>query len=64
MPVPNSARKAHRKWDALNRDRYWQCLIRFPASDREAVTARAAALGVPVSEYIRNLVYSDLDRRP
>ena len=64
MPVPVSARKAHRKWDALNRDRYWQCPIRFPSTDREAVTARAAELGLPVSEYIRNLVYADLSKQP
>lgn len=62
MPVPESAKKAHRKWDELNRSRYWQCPVRFPASDREAIVNRAADLGIPVSEYIRSLVHADLTR--
>lgn len=64
MPVPNSAKKAHRKWDALNRDRYWQCLVRFPSADKSLITDRASALGIPVSEYIRDLVYADLTQTP
>ena len=60
MPISVSRKKANQKWDAANRDRYWQCTARFPASDRDAVTARAAELGLPVSEYIRGLVYADI----
>ena len=62
MPVSNARKKANRKWDDSNRDRYWQCLLRFPAADKQVVVARAAALGVPVSEYIRGLVYADLGK--
>ena len=62
MPVSNARKKANRKWDETNRDRYWQCLLRFPAADKQVVVARAAQLGVPVSEYIRGLVYSDLGK--
>ncbi|MBQ3802717.1 MAG: hypothetical protein II845_03375 [Oscillospiraceae bacterium] len=62
MPVSNARKKANRKWDDLNRDRYWQCLLRFPAADKQVVVARAAEIGVPVSEYIRNLIYSDLGK--
>ncbi len=62
MPVSNARKKANRKWDDSNRDRYWQCLLRFPAADKQVVVARAAQLGVPVSEYIRGLVYSDLGK--
>ena len=62
MPVSNARKKANRKWDETNRDRYWQCLLRFPAADKQVVVARAAALGVPVSEYIRGLVYADLGK--
>ncbi len=62
MPVSNARKKANRKWDDMNRDRYWQCLLRFPAADKQVVVARAAEIGVPVSEYIRNLIYSDLGK--
>lgn len=62
MPVSNARKKANRKWDDSNRDRYWQCLLRFPAADKQVVVARAAQLGVPVSEYIRGLVYADLGK--
>ena len=62
MPVSNARKKANRKWDDSNRDRYWQCLLRFPAADKQVVVARAARLGVPVSEYIRGLVYADLGK--
>ena len=62
MPVSNARKKANRKWDETNRDRYWQCLLRFPAADKQVVVARAAQLGVPVSEYIRGLIYSDLGK--
>ena len=62
MPVSNARKKANRKWDDLNRDRYWQCPLRFPAADKQVVVARAAELGISVSEYIRNLIYSDLGK--
>lgn len=60
MPISNARKNANRKWDVLNRDRYWVCTLRFPAADKQVVVARAAELGIPVSEYIRNLVCSDL----
>ena len=60
MATSEARKKANRKWDEKNRDRYWQCPLRFPAGDRQVVVARAATLGVPVSEYIRGLVYADL----
>ena len=60
MPITNACRKANCKWTDANRGRYWQCLVRFPASDKDAVAARAESLGIPVSEYIRTLVYNDL----
>lgn len=63
MPITESRKKANRKWDTANRSRYWQCPVRFPSSDKTAILARASDLGVPVSEYIRNLVYSDIDCR-
>ena len=62
MPVSNARKKANRKWDDLNRDRYWVYTLRFPAADKQVVIARAAEIGVPVSEYIRNLIYSDLGK--
>ena len=62
MPVSNARKKANRKWDELNRDRYWVCTLRFPAADKQVVIARAAEIGIPVSEYIRNLIYSDLGK--
>ena len=62
MPVSNARKKANRKWDEANRDRYWVCTLRFPAADKQVVVARAAEIGVPVSEYIRNLIYSDLGK--
>ena len=64
MPISDSRKKANRKWDELNRDRYWPCLLRFPAADKQVIVARAAALGLPVSEYIRNLVVADLAGKP
>ena len=63
MPISNARKKANRKWDDSNRDRYWQCPLRFPAADRQVVVARAADLGIPVSEYIRKLVHTDLNRQ-
>ena len=60
MPVPNSAKKAHRKWDTANRSRYWQCNVRFPAADRDMIKARAESLDYTVAEYIRSLVDADL----
>lgn len=63
MAISVARKKANRKWDEANRDRYWPCLLRFPAADKQVVAARAADLGVPVSEYIRELVYTDLSRR-
>ena len=63
MPITESRKKANRKWDIANRGRYWQCPVRFPSSAKTAILARASALGVPVSESIRNLVYSDIGRR-
>lgn len=60
MPMSNARKKASRKWDEKNRDRYWPCCLRFPAADKQVIVARAASLGIPVSEYIRSLVYADL----
>ncbi len=60
MPISNARRKANRKWDEANRDRYWSCMVRFPAEEKERIAARAAQLGVSISEYIRGLVYADL----
>ncbi len=60
MPLSASRKKANRKWDEANRDRYWACYLRFPAGDREVIFARASACGLTVSEYIRGLVYTDL----
>lgn len=62
MPITNARKKANRKWSEANRDRYWPCYLRFPAADKEVIFARAASLGVPVSEYIRSLVYTDLSK--
>ena len=64
MSMSVARKKANRKWDELNRDRYWQCPLRFPAADKQVIVARATALGLPVSEYIRGLVYADLSRQP
>ena len=60
MPISNARKKANRKWDESNRDRYWPCYLRFPAADKEVIVARAGSLGLTVSEYIRGLVYADL----
>lgn len=60
MPITNARKKANRKWSDANRGRYWPCYLRFPADDKEAIFTRAESLGVPVSEYIRTLVYRDL----
>ena len=60
MPISNARKKANRKWDEHNRDRYWPCSVRFPATDKQVIVARAESRGLPVSEYIRSLVYSDL----
>ena len=64
MALSVARKKANRKWNEANRDRYWQCPLRFPAADKRVVVARAADLGIPVSEYIRGLVYTDLTRQP
>ena len=63
MPVSESRKKANRKWIEANRGRYWACYLRFPEADREVIFERASALGLTVSDYIRNLVYTDLDAR-
>lgn len=60
MPISNARKKANRKWDEQNRDRYWPCLLRFPAADKSVIVARAESLGMTVSEYIRSLVHADL----
>ena len=60
MAMTESRKKANRKWDEANRDRYWACYLRFPAADKEVIFERASALGLTVSEYIRSLVYADL----
>ncbi len=62
MPISNARKKANRKWDEQNRDRYWPCLLRFPAADKPVIVARAASKGQTVSEYIRGLVYADLSK--
>ena len=62
MPISNARKKANRKWDEQNRDRYWPCLLRFPAADKPVIVARAGSLGLTVSEYIRGLVYADLSK--
>ncbi len=62
MPTTEARKKANRKWDAENRDRYWPCYLRFPASDKQVIVARADSLGLTVSDYIRGLVYADLER--
>ncbi len=61
MPITESRKKANRKWDIANRGRYWQCPVRFPSSEKTVILDRASDLGVPVSEYIRDLVYSDIE---
>ena len=63
MPLSQSRKKANRRWDDANRDRYWVCYLRFPAADKEVIFDRASELGIPVSEYLRNLVYTDLSTR-
>ena len=63
MPITEARKKANRKWDAQNRDRYWACLLRFPAADRPVIVARAESQGMTVSDYIRGLVYADLSQR-
>ena len=61
MAISQARKKANRKWDEANRDRYWVCTLRFPAADREVIFARAADMNVPVSDYIRGLVYADIE---
>ena len=63
MALSVARKKANRKWYEANRDRYWQCPLRFPAADKRVVVARAADLGIPVSCYIRRLVYTDINRQ-
>ena len=63
MALSVARKKANRKWNEANRDRYWQCPLRFPAADKRVVVARAADLGIPVSVYIRKLVHTDLNRQ-
>ena len=62
MPITEARKKANRKWDESNRDRYWPCYLRFPADDRQVIVMRAASQGLTVSNYIRGLVYADLAR--
>ena len=64
MPITESRKKANRKWDEKNRDRYWHCYLRFPAADRQVISARAESLDLTVSDYIRSLVYADLGNKP
>ncbi len=64
MPIAESRKKANRKWDEQNRDRYWHCYLRFPAADRQVISERADSLGLTMSDYIRSLVYADLGRKP
>ena len=61
MPISEARKKANRKWDEANRDRYWQFTIRFPASEKETIVARANQLGLSVSDYIRGRVYVDTE---
>lgn len=61
MPPSDAQKKAARKWDEANRDRYWRCTIVFPTEEREAISTRAASLGLSVSEYIRGLIRADME---
>ena len=62
MAITEARKKANHKWDEANRDRYWQCTVRFKAEDKKYLVAAAAKEGIPVSEYIRSLVYADIKR--
>lgn len=61
MPPSDAKKKANRKWNEANKDRYWNCIVMFPAEEKDAVKARAASLGLSVSEYIRGLIHADIE---
>ena len=57
MAISEARKKANRKWDEANKDRYWQCTVRFKAEDKKYLLAAAAKEGLSVSEFIRQHVY-------
>lgn len=61
MAISNARKKANRKWDEANRDRYWKCTVRFPAEDKKYLAAAAAREGIPVAEFIRQHVYAAIE---
>lgn len=61
MPASEAQKKASRKWDEANRDRYWRLIVRFPAEERERVQQAAESKGLSTSEYVRQLILRDLE---
>ena len=61
MAISNARKKANRKWDEANRDRFWKCTVRFPAEDNKYLVAAAAKEGIPVAEFDRQHVYAAIE---
>ena len=59
MPTYDAQKKAIRKWNEAHRGDYWRCTVTFPVAEKARVSAKAAAHGMTVSEYIRYLIDSD-----
>lgn len=60
MPISEARKKANQKWDQAHRSDYWRCTIVFPINEKQAVTDRAAALGLSLSDYVRGLIQDDI----
>ena len=61
MAVSEAKKKSNLKWDRENAYRYWRATIVFPIEEKPAVLARAAALGLSLSDYLRGLCRADME---
>ncbi len=64
MPLSEARKRANRKWDEANREKYWRCTVMIPVVEKERIVAQAAKSGKGVSEYIRGLIEEDIEKNP
>ncbi len=64
MPISEAKKRNNLKWDRAHRADYWRATVVFPAGEKAAVLAQAAARGLSLSDYVRGLVQADRAAAP
>lgn len=62
MPISEAKKRANRKWDEENRERFWRATVVFPAEEKAEVMAAAERRGMSFSDYARRLIRDDMER--